>query len=169
MPINQPFNNSPNKLVLVLVIFSLTFNVMAQDDQQAVGRVYHDKNFNQQYDKGEPLLSGIRVSNGESIVTTDNTGSYKLEISEDTILFVIKPQGWRTPVNEDQIPQFYYIHKPAGSPTGYRFKGVSPTGPLPKSVDFPLYPQDEPDNFKAIMFADPQPTNQQQVDYVIRD
>ncbi|MFP6587015.1 MAG: metallophosphoesterase N-terminal domain-containing protein, partial [Pirellulaceae bacterium] len=169
MPINQPLNKPTSKLALVIVIFSLTTCLPAQDGQQATGRVYHDKNFNNQYDTGEPLLSGIRVSNGESIVTTDSTGSYELAISDDTILFVIKPQGWRTPVNEDQIPQFYYIHKPAGSPVGYRFKGVSPTGPLPKSVDFPLYPQKEPDNFKAIMFADPQPRNQQEVDYVIRE
>lgn len=169
MPINQPLNKPTSKLALVIVIFSLTTCLPAQDGQQAAGRVYHDKNFNNQYDTGEPLLSGIRVSNGESIVTTDSTGSYELAISDDTILFVIKPQGWRTPVNEDQIPQFYYIHKPAGSPVGYRFKGVSPTGPLPKSVDFPLYPQKEPDNFKAILFADPQPRNQQEVDYVIRE
>jgi len=173
MPINRPRNlpigKPSDKLVFVSVIFLMTASLLAQDEQQATGRVYHDKNFNQQYDMGEPLLPGIRVSNGESIVTTDSTGSYKLAISDDTILFVIKPQGWRTPINEDQIPQFYYIHKPAGSPVGYRFKGVAPTGPLPKSVDFPLYPQEEPDKFKAILFADPQPRSQQEVDHVIRD
>jgi hypothetical protein len=130
--------------------------------------VYHDMNGNQSFDAGERRVSGIRVSNGREIVRTDGEGRYRLPIGEDTILFVIKPRGWRTPVSEDQLPQFYYIHKPNGSPA-LRYAGVAPTGPLPDSVDFPLYPQTEPDTFKAILFADPQPTDQRDVDYVAHD
>ncbi|WP_417851276.1 calcineurin-like phosphoesterase C-terminal domain-containing protein [Thalassoglobus sp.] len=134
----------------------------------AKGVVYHDENENQKFDSGEKTLSGIRISNGQDIVLTDANGRYEIPIDDDTTIFVIKPRNWRTPVNEHQLPRFYYTHKPGGSPMS-RFAGVAPTGPLPKSVDFPLYPQEEPDNFKAVMFGDPQPRNQTEVDYITHD
>lgn len=136
--------------------------------ENATGVVYHDKNNNGKYDQGDEALSDIRVSNGSQIVRTDSDGRYTLPIDDDTILFVIKPRNWRTPVNEFNLPQFHYIHKPGGSPMS-RFAGVAPTGPLPDSVDFPLYPQDEPDRFKAVMFGDPQPRDQKEVDYLTHD
>lgn len=136
--------------------------------KEATGRVYHDTNDNRHYDAGEPLLSGMRVSNGHEIVKTDDEGRYRLPIDDDTILFVIKPHGWRTPLGEENLPEFYYIHKPNGSPKT-KFAGVEPTGPLPDSVDFPLYPQKEPDHFEAIMFGDTQPRDQKEVDYIAHD
>jgi hypothetical protein len=73
-----------------------------------------------------------------------------------------------TLVDDDQVPKFYYIHKPGGSPK-LRFSGVEPTGPLPASIDFPLYPQKEPSRFKAILFGDTQPRNQKEIDYIAHD
>jgi hypothetical protein len=32
------------------------------------------------------------------------------------VVFVVKPSGWMTPVDENNLPQFSYVHKPAGSP-----------------------------------------------------
>lgn len=140
----------------------------SSQQQQATGVVYHDQNENGQRDPGEPGLADIRVSNGVQIVHTDQQGRYRLPVTSDTILFVIKPRNWRTPVDSKQLPQFYYIHKPDGSPqTSY--PGVDPTGPLPESVDFALYPQDEPDQFKAILFGDPQPRNQREVEFIGHD
>ncbi|MCA9067017.1 MAG: metallophosphoesterase, partial [Planctomycetaceae bacterium] len=63
---------------------------------------------------------------------------------------------------------FYYIHKPNGSPP-LKFAGVKPTGPLPESIDFPLYQQHEPEKFKAVLFGDPQPRDQKEVDYIAHD
>jgi len=156
-------------LIPALLLFAFNAGGHTEETQVASGRVYHDANFNQQYDNGENLLPGVRVSNGEDVVTTNQQGRYELAVTSDTTLFVLKPQGWSTPISEDQLPRFYYTHKPAGSPTNMRYKGVEPTGPLPASVDFPLYPQEEPSRFKAIMFADPQPRTQQEVDFVIHD
>lgn len=135
---------------------------------EATGIVFDDKNENGVFDQGESTLSGIRVSNGREIVRTDKKGRYRLPVGDDTILFVIKPSGWRTPVDELQVPRFYYIHKPAGSPKQH-FPGVAPTGPLPESVDFPLYKQKEPDEFRAILFGDPQPRNMAEVEYITHD
>jgi len=138
------------------------------DPQFAVGIVFHDKNGNKKYEKGEPVLPNVRVSNGRDIVKTDQHGRYKLAVNDDTIVFIVKPRGWRTVLSDTRLPRFYYIHKPNGSPK-LKYPGVKPTGPLPSSVDFPLYPQREPEQFKAILFGDPQPRNQKEVDYIAHD
>ncbi|RYG41618.1 metallophosphoesterase, partial [bacterium] len=63
----------------------------------------------------------------------------------------------------------YYSHKPNGSPAYFKYPGLKPTGPLPASVDFPLYPQKEPDKFRAVIFADPQPRDNKEVEFVGHD
>jgi len=154
--------------VLVMSVDGEPSSQKSSGPKSATGRVFHDTNNNGKYDNGEKLLAGIRVSNGREIVKTDNSGQYKISIDDDTIIFVVKPQGWRTPVSDDMLPRFYYIHKPNGSPK-LKYAGVDPTGPLPSSVDFPLYPQEEPKEFKAIMFGDPQPRDQKEIDYIAHD
>lgn len=134
----------------------------------ADGIVFHDENKNQRFDSGERGLQGIRVSNGRQIVRTGEDGSYRIPVDDDTHIFVIKPRNWRTPIDEYMIPRFYYTHKPKGSPET-KHPGVPPTGPLPDSVDFPLYPHPEPDTFKAVFWADPQPRNLEEIEYVTHD
>lgn len=140
----------------------------AKPHEHAQGVVFHDENGNRKRDPGEKGIPGIKVSNGREIVLTNADGKYETHVSDDTIVFVIKPRGWMTPLNRDKLPQFYYIHKPAGSP-GQKFDGVKPTGPLPESIDFPLMPQEEPEQFKALLFGDTQPRNVQEVEYMAHD
>ena len=128
------------------------------------GFVYHDLNHNGKHDKKDPGIANVAVTNGVEVVLTDKSGGYTLPIGKDNIISVIKPSGYKTVVNADQLPQFYYIHKPGGSPS-LKFKGVPPTGPLPASVDFPLTASKEEDNFKMLVFGDPQPTTLRDVDY----
>ena len=135
----------------------------------ATGTVFHDLNANGVRDQGEPGLPGIAVSNQKEIVRTNAEGRWELPHDDDTIFFVIKPRGWTTPLKEDKTPQFYYIHKPAGSPAELRYKGVEPTGELPASIDFALTKQEEPDKFKAIFFGDPQPASIEEVDHIAHD
>ncbi len=136
---------------------------------KARGIVFDDRNGNQVRDPGEPGIANIRVSNGADIVLTDEQGGYELSVDEDEIIFVIKPRNWATPLDGNNLPQFYYIHKPAGSPANFKFPGVDPTGPLPDSINFPLRRREEPDAFKAIMFGDPQPRNVKEVEYMTHD
>lgn len=135
---------------------------------KARGVVFHDRDGDKARDEGEEGLPGIRVSNGVDIVKTDAEGRYELPVDDDTPLFVIKPRNWMTPVNEDHLPQFFYLHKPKGSPPS-RFPGVEPTGPLPASVDFALRPQPEPEIFKALFFGDTQPRDVKEVEYIAHD
>ena len=106
----------------------MAITVNAQD--QAAGTVYHDQNRNGVRDEGEPGIPGVRVSNQVDIVTTDADGRWVLPASDDVTFFVIKPRDWMTPVNEVQLPRFFYTHKPSGSPE-QKYPGVEPTGPLP--------------------------------------
>lgn len=85
------------------------------------------------------------------------------------------------PVNDVQLPQFYYTHYPNGTPNvaKFLFPVIEPTGPLPASVDFPLFSEDQDRNYNkkrkrrnredsddredtkvvALAFADPQAGN----------
>ncbi len=139
---------------ILTTLLALPAGLHAQD--MATGVVFEDTNGNGLRDTDEPGIPGVAVSNGLDVVLTDEEGRYELPVTDNTILFVTKPSGYDVPLSENSIPQFYYIHKPEGSPALY-FRGVEPTGPLPESVDFPLIPADDPDQFKAIIFADPQP------------
>ncbi len=136
---------------------------------KARGVVYEDRNRNRTRDAGEKGLAGVRVSNGIDIVKTDSEGKYELPVTDDTILFVIKPRNYMTHLNAQNLPQFYYIHKPAGSPASFKFPGVAPTGPLPESVDFALYERPEPDKFRALFFGDTQPRDIAEVEYLTHD
>ena len=91
-----------------------------------------------------------------------------MPVGEDTGLFVIKPAQWTTPVSAEQLPQHYYLHKPVGSPA-LKPAGVAPTGPLPAQVNFPLYPQEELDAFRIVLFGDPQARGLKEVNFVLHD
>ena len=138
------------------------------DQPMATGIVFVDSNNDGKFGDSESPFAGVRVSNGYDITTTNDQGRYRLPIAPDTMLFVIKPTGYRCRLDEDNLPKFYYIHKPDGSPT-LKFPGSKPTGTLPQSINFPLYRNEEPDSFKILLFSDPQPRDQTEVDYVAQD
>ncbi len=152
-----------------LVAVMLVGETLAVAADRARGVVFHDRNNNGRRDVGEQGVADVRVSNGRDIVQTATTGAYELPVNGDTILFVIKPRGWMTAVNELNLPAFHYIHKPAGSPAALKYPGVSPTGPLPASIDFPLYKRAEPDRFTVLLFGDSQPYSIQEVDFFAHD
>ena len=138
------------------------------DEPMATGIVFVDLNEDGKFDNADAPFSGVQVSNGYEIATTDQQGRYRLPIAPDTMLFVIKPSGFQCRRDEDNLPMFFYIHKPDGSPE-LQYPGSKPTGALPQSINFPLYKNEEPEAFKILLFADPQPRNQKEVDYVAQD
>ena len=135
----------------------------------ARGTVFHDENGNGTRDRGESGIPNVSVSNGFDVVATDERGRYELDVDDDAIIFITKPAGWMTPVNAQMLPQFYYIHQPDGSPPGLRYRGISPTGRLPDTIDFALKRSSESKRFEAILFADTQPQSSAEVDYIRDD
>ena len=135
----------------------------------ARGVVFEDSNGNALRDGREPGIAGVRVSNGRQVVVTDRHGRFSLPVDQDTAIFVIKPTGMRTTVDDRMLPRFYYLHKPSGSPDHLAYPAVPATGPLPESIDFPLYRQAESSPFDVLVVGDPQPQSMRDVDHYQRD
>lgn len=153
-----------------LIFFALFFSTMPNAlGATATGRVFEDVNRNGELDSGEPGLKNVRVSNGLDVVTTDSSGRYQLEVDDEAVIFITKPRDYATPVNLHMLPQFYYIHQPAGSPAGLRYVGIEPTGALPSEINFPLVARLEGDQFEALLFADTQPQTDRELDYIRDD
>ena len=104
---------SLNHMYLILIA-ALTFSIAR--GVTASGIVFNDRNANSQRDPGKAGIADVLVSNGSDVVKTDSDGRYSLSVTEDTTIFVIKPDGWNVPLNELNIPQYFYINKPEGSP-----------------------------------------------------
>jgi len=149
-------------LWLLLLLWA---NPMVFAQRKASGIVFEDKNVNNRKDRGETGMKGVAVSNGSEVVLTDENGRYELPVGNDDIIFVIKPAGYQVALDLYNLPQSYYIHKPAGSPSHFEYKGVEPTGKLPKSIDFALRKQEESDLFKVIVLGDPQVLDEKELGY----
>lgn len=138
---------------------------------QAKGVVYLDRNENGARDRGEPGIAGVKVSNGRDVVKTDRQGRYAIALPPETVLFISKPANYRVPLDEVNLPQFYYIHYPEGS-TGaidWRWPVIEATGPLPAAIDFALLPGQSRDKFTALAFADPQTADDEHLDMMRKD
>ena len=154
------------RTLIILAFLLLPHSALAAN---ATGQVFLDSNKNGLLDAGERGIAGVRVSNGLDVVTTNDEGRYTLPVDEQSIIFITKPRDYAIPVNAHMLPQFYYIHQPAGSPAGMRYDGIAPTGPLPEQINFPLIERQESAQFEAILFADPQPQTQRELDYIRDD
>ncbi|BER91764.1 calcineurin-like phosphoesterase C-terminal domain-containing protein [Atrimonas thermophila] len=152
-------------IVLVCVVVLWANLAGAQETFQGV--VFEDANGNGTFDVGEKGIPGVCVSNGIEVVQTDATGRYTLPVRNEMVVFVIKPAEYTLPVNEKNIPQFFYVHRPNGSPDFIQeYKGFAPTGNLPVSVDFQLLPGQKTESFKMIAIGDTQVTDHREIGYL---
>lgn len=115
----------------------------------ATGFVFNDENGNGVRDAGEPGLAGVAVSNGVDVVLTGAGGAYSIADRRDSRVFVVKPRGWRPPVDASLLPLFY-------------------ARPGAATADFPLVRSEEPDGLRALVLTDPQPSSSAEVDYLAR-
>lgn len=146
-------------------IFLVSLSSLAQ--QKATGYVFEDLNQNGKKERNEKGIADISVTNGEAVVRTNRKGKYEIAVGEDNIIAVVKPSDYLLPVNENNLPQYYYVHKPKGSPKS-QYEGVKPTGKLPKSIDFGLLLTENTDEFTALIFGDPQPYTMEHMDWFKR-
>ena len=113
--------------------------VEGPDENQEVidGVAFVDEDQDSVQDENERGLVGVSVSNGRDVTKTDGQGRYELPAFDNMTVSVTQPRGYQVPVDGDNVAQFFYHHLPAGSPE-LKFGGISPTGPLPDQVNFPL-------------------------------
>lgn len=151
-------------LGLILLLAAAPASLEARK-KKAKGLVFDDTNQNGLFDNGEKGIPGVVVSNQYDVVQTDKDGHFRLPVSKETIIFVTKPAGYDVPMNENNFPQFYYIHQPAGSPDGLKYPGIAPTGKLPRTLYFPLVKGKVEDTFSVIVMGDPQTRTAKEVEY----
>lgn len=163
---------SPKNLIKVVFNTSFLFLILLLSSLSAQntinGTVYHDQNGNGKPDSGEPGISNVMVSNGRGIVSTDDNGRYEISADDNSVIFVIKPGGWTTTVDENNIPRFYRILSSSGA-GGTNYDGLDPTGSSPETVNFALYPQEESNRFRVLVFGDTQPRTLDEVNYIAHD
>lgn len=157
---------------LPLLGLPVTPVVAAEGARQVTGFVFEDADGTGRRGPQARGVAGVLVSNGKDVARTDAEGRYSLPLEDECVVFVIKPSGYAVPVDaKTMLPRFYYIHQPKGSPADLdlRYQGVAPTGPLPASLDFPLRRQDEAEKFDVILFTDPQPESEVEIDFIRDD
>ncbi len=153
---------------LILFISAAKLNGQTGENHKtAKGKVYNDINMNGKMETGEPGLAGVCVSNGINVVLTDEEGNYSLPVSNDDIIYVIKPGNYSYGLTKYYTFADYYINKPKGSPK-LKYEGVAPTGPLPDEINFPLSEKAEPDSFDVVLFGDPQTDSQDDINSMQR-
>lgn len=186
-----PRTNRPSLIVLMLLLASVLFvgvaagqdagpsptdyvgkvevvrQVGAASADTIQGYVFHDVSRNARYERAaaEDGIEGVAVSNGHEVVLTDENGRYELPAYDDMTVFITKPSAYDTPVDEDNVPQFFYHHLPKGSPD-LRFGGLPPTGPLPQAVNFPLVEAEDSDQADCAVIGDTQTYSNRELGYL---
>ena len=134
--------------------------------ETVTGVVFDDLSRDGVHQDNEPGIPGVLVSNGRDVVLTDADGGYALPVYDDMTVFVTEPAAYDVPVNDDMVPQFFYHHKPAGTPIALRYGGLAPTGPLPAAINFPMVRGHYAEDFSCVMMGDTQPYSNTEVGYV---
>ncbi|MBN2862766.1 MAG: calcineurin-like phosphoesterase family protein [Bacteroidales bacterium] len=159
----------PAILILLMTGFRNDPFTVQQDVPTVKGIVFFDKTGDGSYDpSGDKPLKGIAVSNGREVVITNRSGIYELPLRDNSAIFVIKPRNWMVPVDDNQLPRFYYLYSREGA-SGNNFRGLSPTGKIPELINFPLYPVKEPDSFDVLVLGDTQPRDDKEIYYTAHD
>ncbi len=136
-----------------------------EDTEEIIrGSVYSETNSNDRRDRFEAGIEGVNVSNGCEVVQTDGGGNYRIPIHATQILFISKPAEFDLPLDESNIPQFFYRHYPDGTPKEiagtsieWAWPVIEPTGPLPSVMNFGLIAREQSTSeFTAHAFADSQ-------------
>ncbi len=125
----------------------------------ASGVVFLDTNQNGVFDKGEEGVKGVCISNGEEVIKTNAKGEWELPVDNDKSIFVIKPSGYAVPLNQNNIPQYYFK---AGDDSNGKDKKNG-------TINFPLYKNQENKKFSTLFFGDPQARGKREVNFIFHD
>ncbi len=130
-----------NKLISIFALSVLIVHVAFGQFKEVSGRVYHDKNKNGSYDKGEELLKNVLVSNGKDVVATNVKGIYKIMPLRNNPVFIIKPKGYISSRTSYNNLKFYYLFEETMKPNTF---------------DFPLFTHKEKDKITIALLGDTQ-------------
>lgn len=158
----------------LLALFSVSVASLAGIAEPLIGdvlegTVYHDVDGDGALSSADRPIPGALVSNGSAIVSTDEKGRYRIEKQTgDSSIFLIKPRGFAPLPDGDAFHGFSYVFSENGSPVR-QYPGYPASRPDLKSLDFPLFAQEEPDGFRLLVFGDSQTEFQQEIDWFAAD
>ena len=85
------------KFMIIYIFFLLgsfvSTKCLAQDVAWIEGCVYEDGNQNGIQDKGEKGISGIAISNGDTVLLADKQGHFRIRLSKGNSIFPILPNN----------------------------------------------------------------------------
>jgi hypothetical protein len=132
----------------------------------ASGTVFEDRNGDGRRTTGARGIAGVMVSNGLDVTVTGSDGRWSLPVRSGDHIFVITPAHWTTVGGGPS--SFSYLHQPEGTPIQAKLcaPAIDPTGALPESIDFPLLRQPQSQCFEALLIADTQAADANELGYV---
>lgn len=149
------------------LVLAALLPALAWADDFAQGQVFVDANDNGQHDAGESGVANVSLSNGRDIVLSDTQGRYRIELRDGDTLFVIKPAGYRFPINDAGLPEFWKHHYPQGS-SELRYGRIAPVDA--RHSDFALLPDAVAGSgtLKLLLIADSQVGDERELEYYRR-
>lgn len=147
-----------NFIPFFFILFTINTSSIYAQNQTAFGLVFVDNNKNGVFDKTDTRLSKVAVSSFDSIVLTNTKGEFSIPVNSRDIIFISKPKGFQSNIQENGIPQFYHIlyqEKPVGQ---FDYDVIEP-GQMPDTIFFPLYKTNDEKVFSAHFIGDIQAPN----------
>src|SRR5574344_831635 len=143
--------NLPTRYFLIVdLLLSITFS-FDQHRCKVSGVVFEDINRNGTFDVGEPVLNGIPISDGDTVIVTDVRGAYCLGVQQGNSLFPILPAGYKLVGSKVLNSNFLYF------PFDIKCKS--------KRVDWAVTKQPVSEIFSANAVGDIQVSNNQELEY----
>lgn len=127
---------------------------LAQDVAWIEGCVYEDGNQNGIQDKGEKGISGIAISNGDTVLLADKQGHFRIRLSKGNSIFPILPNNWTLLSNQIVNSGFYYWNSHGDTET--------------QQINFGLNKKKVNKHFSINAIGDVQVGNSQELDYASR-
>ena len=160
----------PIALAMSLLVGLLLVNGAALADEAdcEMGLVWEDSNGNGRQDPGERPLPGIRLWDGERLLSTDAHGRFAYPGGRDGSLSIIKPAGHALPMRADGLPDAWVdLRSTSATPHGHGNSAAASAA----CRDFALLPRpaarDQP--LEVLLFGDPQVKSMRDVDFFKRD
>ncbi len=132
------------------------------------GTVFDDLNQNGIRNQNEKGVKNALISNGRAFVKTDRFGRYKIEALLGDAIMLVKPRDYRLPQNQLLQPQFFQWYGHPGS-AHLKYGGMQKQTPPRGEINFALHSAKESNQFKILLFGDPQPRLAEEIDFYTRD
>lgn len=125
------------RLRLCFLVLSLACAGVADAGMlRCTGRVFLDRDGDGRFDRGEPGIADVGLSDGQRILRTDGAGRFDFRVEDGRSVFLIKPAGYAAAMRADGLPDTWRnLQRKAGPKLAF---GGVPAQARPACGDFAL-------------------------------